>query len=539
MNSKKHILGSRQILEILSASKNATAIYTGQDLIIEFANDAMLAFWGQDRRIIGQPLEEGVPELRGQPFKQMLQQVLKTGITDSGVIPAETMIDGTHQTRYYDYEYRALTDSSGKTYGILHTASDVTEGVLGKQAAKLASERETALIREQVLNEELTITNEELIATNDELKAMQAQFERLKDELDERIHDRTQSLAESEARFRSMAESSGILIAVADETRNFVYLTKAWTELTGQPVGKLLGFGWTDILHPDDRQHLLSSYLSAVKRQDRFTKEFRVLNNKNEYCWLLAKGFPRFLPDNNFVGYIISCMDITELKEAEQRKDDFISIASHELKTPLTTLKGSLQILDKMKDRFDSKQLSNLIDQANKGMDKITDLVNDLLNTSRTREGFLPLNKTTFNVANMLNKCCNHVRAEGKYHLVFEGDTALQIFGDEARIEQVVVNFVNNAVKYAPESKDIFLKAEKVGNMAKISVRDTGPGIAKDQIPRLFERYYRANHSGTKYSGLGLGLYIAAEIIKRHGGQIGVDTEPGKGSTFWITLPLN
>lgn len=538
MPSKKHLLSSSQIVDIFSTSKNATAIFTGEDIIIEFANNAILAFWGKDKRIIGLPLEEGVPELRGQPFKRMLQQVLKTGITDAGVISAETMIGGILQTRYYDYEYKALNNSLGQTYGILCTASDVTEGVLGKQAAKLASERETALIREQALNEQLAVSNEELIATNDELKAMHTNLQRLNNELDERVKSRTRSLEESEARFRSMAESSGILIALADETRNFVYLTRAWIQLTGHTTEKLLGFGWIDMLHPDDQQHALSSYMSAFKRHEPFTAEFRILNHKNDYCWLLAKGFPRVIQDDTIVGYIISCMDITELKEAEQRKDDFISIASHELKTPLTSLKASLQILDKMKDGFDSKQLVHLIGQANKSMDKITGLVNDLLNTSRTREGFLPLNKTTFIVADMLNTCCNHVRAEGKYNLVFEGDTTLQVYADEARIEQVVVNFVNNAIKYAPDSKDIFLKVEKLENVAKISVKDTGPGIAEDKIPRLFERYYRADYSGMRYSGLGLGLYISSEIIKRHGGEIGVDTEIGKGSMFWFTLPL-
>lgn len=130
------------------------------------------------------------------------------------------------------------------------------------------------------------------------------------------------------------------------------------------------------------------------------------------------------------------------------------------------------------------------------------------------------------------------MRAGGKYNLVFEGDKKLQVYADEDRIEQVVVNFVNNVVKYAPDSTDICLKAQKVRNVAKISVRDTGPGISMEQIPRLFERYYRADYSGMRYSGLGLGLYISSEIIKQHGGEIGVDTKLGKGSTFWFTLPL-
>ena len=127
----------------------------------------------------------------------------------------------------------------------------------------------------------------------------------------------------------------------------------------------------------------------------------------------------------------------------------------------------------------------------------------------------------------------------GKHNLVFGGDRDLEIHADEHRIDQVVVNFVNNAVKYAPDSKDICLNVEKIGNMAKISVKDTGPGIAPDKIPHLFSRYYRADYSGSQYSGLGLGLYISAEIVKRHGGEIGVDSELGKGSTFWFKLPID
>jgi signal transduction histidine kinase len=106
------------------------------------------------------------------------------------------------------------------------------------------------------------------------------------------------------------------------------------------------------------------------------------------------------------------------------------------------------------------------------------------------------------------------------------------------RIDQVVVNLVNNAVKYAPDQKEIYLVVEDLDDKIKISVRDTGPGIPEDKVAHLFDRYYRVDYSGAQYSGLGLGLYISAEIIKKHGGEIGVDTEVGKGSTFWFTVPI-
>ena len=115
----------------------------------------------------------------------------------------------------------------------------------------------------------------------------------------------------------------------------------------------------------------------------------------------------------------------------------------------------------------------------------------------------------------------------------------LQVYADAERVNQVVINFVNNAIKYAPESKEIKINIEKVTDMAKVSVSDKGPGISADKLTHLFDRYYRVDTSGVQYSGLGLGLYISAEIIKKHNGQIGVDSELGKGSTFWFTLPLS
>jgi signal transduction histidine kinase len=137
----------------------------------------------------------------------------------------------------------------------------------------------------------------------------------------------------------------------------------------------------------------------------------------------------------------------------------------------------------------------------------------------------------------MLDPCCTHIRIREKHELILQGDKELMIEADEARIDQVVVNFVNNAVKYAPDQREIYLIVEDLGDRARISVKDSGPGIPADKIPHLFDRYYRADYSGVQYSGLGLGLYISAEIIRKHRGEIGVDSELGKGSTFWFTLP--
>jgi PAS domain S-box-containing protein len=537
--SDQLLFSESQLLSILSLSKDATAIYVTEGLIIQYANDAMLAFWGKGRDIIGQTFEEAIPELNGQCFAAQLKEVMRTGITKAGdAVPAETLINGELQTKYYRYEYKAIKDEDGETYCILHTAEDVTKEVFGEQAVMRSLEHQEALERERALNEELTASNEELNVLNEEFRLTQEELTLLNNELEQRVAARTRELSESEERFRAMAEGSGILIAVSDETKNGIYFNTAWSNLTGRSVDDFLGFGWADLIHPEDRSRYLETYLSAFKTRAFFTDEFRILNKNDDYRWLLANGTPRFLPDGTFAGYISSCMDITSLKEAERRKDDFISIASHELKTPLTSLKASLQLMLREKETASSQLLSKLIEQANRSMAKITGLVEDLLNSSQIKEGRLHINRSTFVIGDLLNGCCNHIKMFGSHELIFQGDQTLQVYADEHRIEQVVVNLVNNAVKYASKSKKIYISVEKKENFIKIAVRDEGPGVDPEKIARLFDRYYRVDYTDTHYSGLGLGLYISAEIVKQHGGQIGAESELGKGSVFWFTLPL-
>jgi PAS domain S-box-containing protein len=229
--------------------------------------------------------------------------------------------------------------------------------------------------------------------------------------------------------------------------------------------------------------------------------------------------------------------DITRDKMAEREKDDFISIASHELKTPLTALKGSLQVLERMKNE-PTQMLPVLLEQSSKSMSRITSLVDELLNASRMSEGQLHLKKTRFNLTKAIEECYLHITAAGNHKIVTEGVKDLEVDADSERIQRVVINLVNNAVKYAPESKEIVIEIEQFPDLVKVTVRDKGPGITRENIPHLFERFYRVDQNGSLYSGFGLGLYISAEIIRKHGGDIGVDSELEKGSNFWFTLPV-
>ncbi|MBT2559575.1 PAS domain S-box protein [Pedobacter sp. ISL-68] len=325
MSYPNHLLSSDQLLEVFNLTHTATAVHVGETAIIQAANDAMLRIWGKDRSVIGKSLEEALPELKGQPFIDMFRKVWLEGLVISGKdTAADLMVDGKLKTFYFDFEYRAIKNDAGKTICILHTAIDVSERVLRQQAVEQALEREEALQREQTLNEELAATveelattNEELVATNEELQETQETLHVLNNELELRVVERFNQLSESEKRFRTMAEGTDIFIAVADESGNAIYFNKSWVKLTGRSMKDLLDFGWTDLIHPEDRDRYINIYLSALAEKRPFTGEFRILTKKGDYRWLLASGPPRFHADGSFAGYISSCIDITERKLIE------------------------------------------------------------------------------------------------------------------------------------------------------------------------------------------------------------------------------
>lgn len=356
-------------------------------------------------------------------------------------------------------------------------------------------------------------------------------------------------LAESKERLHFAIESAGI------GSWDFNVLTKEFIwdnrckELYGMNPKDLVDYSiFLNQVHPDDREltdHAVSMALKGVNNGE-FNVEYRSIGlHDQKLRWIKSKGKAYFNEGKKATRFIGTVLDISVEKSLEQstreillKKDEFISIASHELKTPVTSLKASLQLMNRMKDNPSPTMFPRLIDQSNRSMEKIMNLIDDLLNVTHMSEGQLTLNKASFNVVNMLDQCCSHIRAEDKHQLIVQGDKDLQVNADAHRIEQVIVNFVNNAVKYAPESKNIYLIVEKENNQVKISVKDTGPGIPREKQSFLFDRYFRADYTGKQYSGLGLGLYISSEIVKRHGGEIGVDSEPDKGATFWFKIPL-
>jgi len=225
-----------------------------------------------------------------------------------------------------------------------------------------------------------------------------------------------------------------------------------------------------------------------------------------------------------------------EVKALSAKKDEFIALASHELKTPLTTIKGYLQILERNeRDEKDKLFISKIRNQV----DKLNTLISDLFDVSRIEAGKLQLFRESFDMQELITDIIETFSYTNKTHRIVLQDNGkpLPVEADKQRIEQAIINLLTNAIKYSPDADVVLVSIEASAAIITVKVKDEGIGLNTEHQQKIFARFYRAEGTAN-ISGLGLGLYLTKEIIDRHHGKIGVESEPGKGSTFFFTLPL-
>jgi len=232
--------------------------------------------------------------------------------------------------------------------------------------------------------------------------------------------------------------------------------------------------------------------------------------------------------------------DISEKKQDELRKSDFIGMVSHELKTPLTSLTALIQVLHQKLQKNEDPFVTSALGKANQQVKKMGNMINGFLNISRLESGKIIIDKQQFNLEELIIETVSETELTVSSHqILIEPCHALSINADRDKIASVISNLISNAVKYSPKGKTITVKCEVMENSAVFSVKDEGMGIKAQDIDKLFERYYRVSTNHTRHiSGFGIGLYLSAEIIQRHGGRIWVESESGVGSTFYFSLPI-
>lgn len=239
---------------------------------------------------------------------------------------------------------------------------------------------------------------------------------------------------------------------------------------------------------------------------------------------------------SHFSGVVI---EITEQKQDEIRKNDFIAMVSHELKTPLTSLKGYMQLLTGKAKKTDDAFTINALERGNTQITKMTAMINGFLNVSRLEAGKIHLEKLPFRLEQLMRDIVDEVMMTTQSHdIVLLPFPPLMVNADADKIGQVISNFLSNAVKYSPLHSRIEVTACLTGNMVQVSVKDQGMGISSEDTGKLFDRFYRVeNRHAQNISGFGIGLYLCAEIVYRHDGQIWVNSETGKGSAFYFSIP--
>ncbi|KAA8484354.1 signal transduction histidine kinase [Arcticibacter tournemirensis] len=226
------------------------------------------------------------------------------------------------------------------------------------------------------------------------------------------------------------------------------------------------------------------------------------------------------------------------LAELMKQKDEFLSIASHELKTPVTSVKAYIQLCQRVLNSQERALV--FVNKASDQVNRLEKLISDLLDVSKINAGKMVYNLEPFDFNLLLKESIESVQhTSPKHHIILESSEDAVVSGDRLRIEQVINNFLTNAVKYSPNSDRVIIRSEVRQNNVIVSVQDFGIGIEREHINKLFDRFYRVENTAMKYQGLGLGLYISSEILKRHNGSFWIESEPGKGSIFYFRIPVN
>jgi len=462
----------------------AICIFRGRELLIEAANLKMQEMLGKDSRIVGKTFAEAVPELEDQPFFELLDSVFKTGEIYYGnealatINRDEFLSDG-----YFNFIYQPLKDENNLTEAIMVVAIEVTETVKSRK--------------------EIEWTGEQL---------------------------------------RLAIDAADLATWYLDINSGTFIPSPRLKELFGYyPEEEMPLSAAIDQIEGDHRELVRKAINNTVATGTNYNIEYPVIGFHDEkQRWVKAMG--KIYKDNdgkasNFFGAL---SDITESKQDELRKNDFIGMVSHELKTPLTSLTAIVQVANSKLKNSEDKFLAGAMEKANIQVKKMSNMINGFLNISRLESGKILIEKQKFEIDELIREIIDDAQVTTVSHTItLTACSPIEIDADRDKIGSVISNLLTNAIKYSPRNQGITVTCTKTDDVLQVSVKDEGMGIKEQDIDKLFDRYYRVESKNTTHiSGFGIGLYLSAEIIQRHNGKIWAESETGVGSTFYFTLPL-
>ncbi|MBV9257944.1 MAG: PAS domain S-box protein [Ktedonobacteraceae bacterium] len=336
-------------------------------------------------------------------------------------------------------------------------------------------------------------------------------------------------------------------IIVTDLQGNISYWNEGATHIFGYQRDEVLG-KTPALLYPDMDQQQLATDLQRIVEGNDYTGIWKGRKKDGTIVWIDIKTTPMHDEQGNIVGFIGVSRDITQNKLAEEqlrdfetRKDEFVALVSHELKTPVTSLKGFTQVLQRRFKEYNDEQTLHFLTRMDRQLGKLSILINDLLEISTMPRQNLPLHYEDFGLNALVQEIVENLQATTLTHrILVENGTHVSVYGDRDRIGQVLTNLLNNAIKYSPNANKVLLRITVNEDYAMVSIQDFGIGITQAHQQNIFERFYHIPDPIEKtFPGLGIGLYISREIIRRHQGRIWVESKKDEGSTFNFTLPLS
>lgn len=487
-----HILSEKKLKDteyrfenFIKKSDYPIAIYRTEDFYIEFANEKMLKTWGKDASVIGMKLHEALPELEGQPFLGILKDIFKTGVTYSAKEDrADLVVDGKLQTFYYNFSYKPLKNRNGEVYAILNMAVDVTDLVLARK-----------------------------------------------------------EIQQREEKFRDLADSMPQFVWTCDNNGEITYMNNSWYKYTGSTAEENQTELVKKMMKQETAKAVDKAWAESVKTKAPFVMEYEFEDpqQKGSYRWFLGRAVPNFSETGEVKQWTGTFTDIDEFKQLESQKDNFLGIASHELKTPLTSLKLYTQFIKTNLEKAGDPKNAEVARRMDYQIDLLTGLINELLDVTKIQKGQIQLNETLFDFDKLVDEVVEEQQMTARHRLFVSRTNKIgEVFADRHRISQVMANLISNAIKYSPEADEVHISTGLDGSEARFNVKDFGIGIPEDQQSKVFDQYYRISASRDyTFPGLGLGLYISSEIIKRTGGKIFVTSVEGEGSDFCFRIPKN
>jgi len=367
------------------------------------------------------------------------------------------------------------------------------------------------------------------------------------------------ALRESESRFRHLAEEAPVMIWMTDQAARGIYLNAAWTTFVGACAPEGVAVRFREHLHPEDRPRVLLLLADALRRKERWETEIRLRNQAGEYRWLLLCGEPRTHPDGAAAGYIGTATDVTERRleaealakarnaalEATRLKSDFLATMSHEIRTPMHGVFGMTELA---LDTTDDAERREFLLRARACAKTLMTLLDEILDFSRLEAGRAELVLEPFDLSEIAFEALNTVSvtaARKGLELVADvhPDVPARLVGDGARVRQILTNLLANAIKFTATG-EVLLSVEPTGPNStepgvRCTVRDTGIGLETSKADSIFDAFTQGDQAiSREYGGTGLGLAITHRLVTLMGGDIRVASEPGRGSTFTVHLPL-